>query len=60
MILMDHKEIAIRMVESWLQHAERTSNKSISTKEVAQAYLDFYSTIINQVLPESMEQPEDK
>ncbi|WP_259613645.1 hypothetical protein [Latilactobacillus curvatus] len=57
---MDHKEIAIRMVESWLQHAERTSNKSISTKEVAQAYLDFYSTIINQVLPESMEQPEDK
>ncbi|MCU7356833.1 hypothetical protein [Enterococcus dispar] len=57
-------ELAVNLVEAWLAHESeltneigRTSTKgqSISVKEVAQAYLDFYHTLVNGQLPESLQ-----
>lgn len=56
-------ELAVNLVEAWLAHESEISNEigrtsvkgqSISVKEVAQAYLDFVSVIINGELPENL------
>ncbi|MGM0337662.1 hypothetical protein [Enterococcus sp. AZ007] len=58
-----YDELAVNLVEAWLAHESEVSNEigrtstkgqSISVKEVAQAYLDFVSVIVNGELPENL------
>ena len=58
-----YDELAVNLVEAWLAHESEVSSevgrtsvkgKSISVKEVAQAYLDFVTVIINGELPENL------
>jgi hypothetical protein len=58
-----YDELAVNLVEAWLAHESEVSNEightsvkgqSISVKEVAQAYLDFVSVILNGELPDNL------
>lgn len=57
------RELAVNLVEAWLAHEAEVTNeignptvkgKSISVKEIAQAYLDFFYVLINEELPENL------
>ena len=58
-----YDELAVNLVEAWLAHESELTNEigrtsvkgqSISVKQVAQAYLDFVSVIVNGELPENL------
>lgn len=56
-------ELAVDLVVAWLAHNSEISNEigrtsvkgnPVTTKEVAQAYLDFFKTITNNELPKNL------
>ncbi|MDU1988801.1 MAG: hypothetical protein E6732_06850 [Enterococcus faecalis] len=61
-------ELAVDLVSAWLSHEAEVYQQiggtslqaqSISVKEVAQAYLDFVSTIVEGELPENLSDKTD-